>query len=155
MNRLEVNQRALMAEVARIRGALAKRPEHCGTTESGGAENATDAEIVKDMRSEATALDNLCTVFSLSPFERDILLLCAGVELDSAFAAACVEASGDPRKSSPTFSLALATLPKPHWSALLPAAPLRWWRLIELGAGESVTTSPLRIDERILHYLTG
>ena len=155
MNRLEVNQRALMAEVARIRNALAKRTEQCGTAESGGTENATDAETVKDARYEATALDNLCAAFSLSAFERDILLLCAGVELDSAFAAACVEASGDPRRSSPTFSLALATLPKPHWSALLPAAPLRWWRLIELGAGESVTTSPLRVDERILHYLTG
>jgi hypothetical protein len=155
MNQLEVNQRALMAEVARVRHALAKRPEQCGTNEPVGAENATEAEIVKDKSSEATALGNLCAVFSLSPFERDILLMCAGVELDSAFAAACVEASSDARRSSPTFSLALATLPKPHWSALLPAAPLRWWRLIELSAGESVTTSPLRIDERILHYLTG
>jgi ATPase family associated with various cellular activities (AAA) len=155
MNRLEVNQRALMAEVARVRQALAKRPEQRETNESVGAENTSRAEIVKDKSSEATALVNLCAVFSLSPFERDILLMCAGVELDSAFAAACVEATGDARRSSPTFSLALATLPKPHWSALLPAAPLRWWRLIELGAGESVTTSPLRIDERILHYLTG
>lgn len=155
MNRLEVNQRALMAEVARVRHALAKRPEQCETNESVGAENATEAEIVQDKSSEATALDNLCVVFSLSPFERDILLMCAGVELDSAFAAACLEASGDARRRSPTFSLALATLLKPHWSALLPAAPLRWWRLIELSPGESVTTSPLRIDERILHYLTG
>jgi hypothetical protein len=32
---------------------------------------------------------------------------------------------------------------------------LRRWRLIELGAGEAITTSALKIDERILHYLTG
>ena len=38
---------------------------------------------------------------------------------------------------------------------MVPAAPLRRWRLIEVGAGDSLTTSPLRIDERILHYLTG
>ena len=157
MNRLEVNQRALMAELARIRGALAKRSQQCGIGESGDDENETVAEPANDTNSETspTALNSLCGVFSLSSFERDILLLCAGVELNSAVAAACAEASGDPRKSSPTFSLALATLPKPHWSALLPGAPLRWWRLIELGAGESITTRPLRIDERILHYLTG
>jgi hypothetical protein len=101
------------------------------------------------------ALDNLCAAFGLSPFERDILLLCAGIELDSTFAAQCAAAQGDSRRIYPTFSLALAALPGAHWSALVPAAPLRRWRLIEVGAGDSLTTSPLRIDERILHYLTG
>ena len=42
-----------------------------------------------------------------------------------------------------------------HWSALTPLAPLRRWRLIEVSAGEPLTVSPLRIDERVLHYLTG
>src|SRR5205814_9925919 len=72
-----------------------------------------------------------------------------------AFAVQCAAASGDPRKTYPTFSLALAALPGPHWSALLPVAPLRRWRLVEFGTGDSLTVSPLRIDERILHYLTG
>ncbi|MEO0934537.1 MAG: ATP-binding protein, partial [Cyanobacteria bacterium J06641_2] len=40
-------------------------------------------------------------------------------------------------------------------SALTPDAPLRKWRLIEVGPGNALTTSPLRIDEQILHYLTG
>ena len=34
-------------------------------------------------------------------------------------------------------------------------APLRWHRLVELEPGETVATSPLRIDERVLHHLTG
>jgi len=40
---------------------------------------------------------------------------------------------------------------------LNPAAPLRYWRLIEVSSqgGASLTGSRLRIDERILHYLTG
>ena len=49
----------------------------------------------------------------------------------------------------------MAALPEAHWSALTPAAPLRRWRLMELGAGDTLTTSPLRIDERVLHYLAG
>ncbi|PWT85214.1 MAG: ATPase, partial [Proteobacteria bacterium] len=57
--------------------------------------------------------------------------------------------------ASPTFGLALSKLADAHWSALLPSAPLRYWHLIEVGGGENLTLSPLRIDERILHYLTG
>jgi len=38
---------------------------------------------------------------------------------------------------------------------MAPSAPLRYWRLIEVGPGASLTLSPLRLDERMLHYLTG
>ncbi len=88
-------------------------------------------------------------------FERAVLLLCAGMELDSGFAASCAAAQGDPARRYPTFSLALAALPEPHWSAVSPAGPLRYWRLIDVGAGSTLTASPLRIDERVLHYLAG
>ncbi|HEV2471787.1 MAG TPA: ATP-binding protein, partial [Chthonomonadales bacterium] len=101
------------------------------------------------------ALERLCTIFNLSPFERAILLLCAGIELDAAFARLCAAAQGDPLRTYPTFSLALAIFPEAHWSALAPDAPLRRWRLIEVNTGSGLTSSPLRIDERILHYLTG
>ena len=84
-----------------------------------------------------------------------MLLLCAGVELDATFAAACAAAQGDPRRTQPTFGLALAALPDAHWSALTPDGPLRRWRLVEPAPGEALTTGPLRIDERVLHYLAG
>lgn len=100
-------------------------------------------------------MDHLCEAFALSPFERDVLVLCAGMELDSAFASHCAAAQNDPRCAYPTFGLALVALPEPHWSALVPAAPLRFWRLIEVGAGETLTTSRLNVDECILHYLAG
>ncbi|HLY97274.1 MAG TPA: ATP-binding protein, partial [Sideroxyarcus sp.] len=90
-----------------------------------------------------------------SPFERDLLLLCAGMELDTTFAPLCASAQGNQQRAYPTFSLALAALPDPHWSALTPDAPLRRWRLIEVGTGSTLTLSPLRIDERVLHYLAG
>ncbi|MDZ4720594.1 MAG: ATP-binding protein, partial [Roseiflexaceae bacterium] len=101
------------------------------------------------------ALDVVCAAFGLSPFERDILLLCAGVALDVEFARACALAQGEPQRDYPTFALALAALPKPNWQALAPNAPLRYWHLIDIGPGTSLTSSPLRIDERILHELTG
>ena len=95
------------------------------------------------------ALDVLCEMFHLSPFERDVTLMCAGMELDASFPSLCAAASGDPGRNYPTLSLALTVFPDPHWSALTPAAPLRHWRLIELGSGESLTVSTLRLDERI------
>lgn len=110
-------------------------------------------EAADDMPSPS-ALDILCDSFGLSPFERDILLLCAGVEMDTEFFSLCSALQGD-RVTYPTFSLAMAGLPDPHWSAILPGAPLRYWRLIEVGNGSSLVTSHLRIDERILHYLAG
>lgn len=101
---------------------------------------------------EDYALDRLCALFALSAFERDVLLMCAGMELDAACAAAVERAqNGGP----PTFSLALASLPEAHWSALLPTAPLRYWRLITLAETPSLVGGALRIDERVLHYLLG
>src|SRR6185436_12040728 len=52
-------------------------------------------------------------------------------------------------------SLALAALPGAHWSAITPSGPLRYWRMIEVRPSEVLVTAPLRIDERILHFLAG
>ena len=97
----------------------------------------------------------LGAAFDLSHFERTLLLLCAGIELDSSFAALCAAAQGDAQRNYPTFSLALAVFPQAHWSALTPQSPLRRWRLISLGNAAPLTVTPLRIDERVLHFLTG
>ena len=94
-------------------------------------------------------------IFRLSPFECELLLLCAAMEFDAPIGRSLRGASWRLTRAYPTFGLALAVLPDAHWSALAPTAPLRRWRLIEVGAGNALTLSPLRIDERILHYLTG
>jgi len=101
-------------------------------------------------------LEVVVSRFSLSAFERDILVLCAGVELDAAFSALVSDVqrvAGGP--AAPTFGLALAALDAPHWSALSPEAALRRWHLIELAQDAGVTTAQLRIDERVLHFLAG
>jgi AAA+ superfamily predicted ATPase len=132
--------------------ARTQPPEH-----RTGSMAAAEADLDKDRAAlpGGPALDQVCAIFGLSPFERATLLLCAGVELDAAVAAECAAAQGDSQRAYPTFSLALAALPEPHWSALAPGAPLRLWRLIEAPTGPLITTSPLRIDERILHFLAG
>ena len=141
MNWTEANQRYLMSALDAVRGLLEGR--------------APIQTPVAEEISPPAALETLCKVFGLSPFERAVLLMCAGMELDSKFAAVCARANGDPRRDYPTFSLALGALPDAHWSALSPDAPLRRWRLIELQPGSSITQSTLKIDERVLHFLTG
>lgn len=137
------NQQTLILALTRIKDAL--RAASNGQTRS----ETTEPFIVPPV------LEQLCETFGLSSFEQDLLLLCAGMELDGEFPLLCAEAHGDPQKPYPTFSLALNILDRPHWSALTPNAPLRRWRLLEVGGGAVLTLSPIRIDERILHYLIG
>ena len=139
----EANQRYLAVALERLRAILEQ--EDVDETSLMNAE--------EDM-GEPPALTGVGELFDLSAFERDVLLLCAGVELDSSFADLCLGLRGG-RGGAPTFGLALAALPGSYWSALTAAAPLRYWHLVELGAGEGLTSRDLRIDERILHHLIG
>jgi hypothetical protein len=145
------NQQHLMAAVARVRRAIESR----GTAPLDDEEE--QLRVIAESMPAPPALERLCETFGLSPFERDVVVLCAGIDLDTAFARILAEASGDTRRTLPTFALALAALPGAHWSAITPVAPLRRWHLIEMvsAAGEPLTQSPMRIDERILHFLTG
>jgi hypothetical protein len=103
------------------------------------------------------ALDMLSDRLGLSPFEQDLLLLCAAPELDTRIASLCARAQDDLQKPFPTFALALTLFDNPTWDALSPARPLRFWRLIEIHqpAWQALTSSALRADERIVSYLKG
>jgi hypothetical protein len=142
------NQTYLVAAMDRVRAAVER---HIGRTQAPAA-TASPKDIPAEM-DQAPALEYLVASFGLSPFERDVLLLCAGIELDARFAALCRDAQGG--RHGPTFSLALAALDEAHWSALAPTSALRYWKMIEVGPGDGLVTSPLRIDERVLHYLAG
>lgn len=104
---------------------------------------------------EPSALATLCSIFKLSSFERDILLLCVGMELDPEFPGLCAALHNEPQMAYPTFRLAMQALDNAHWNAFLPSGPLRHWKLIEIGGGVELIRCPLRIDEKILHYLMG
>ncbi len=146
----ELNRRYLMAEVTRVRATLENF--FCNADDvqkvTTGESSPEPSAILREM-DLPPALETVCTIFELSRFEKDILLLCAGMELDSAFAGAIEK----PGYNQPSFSLALAALPEAHWSALAPESPLRFWRMVE-HTGD-LTYGPLKIDESILHYLAG
>lgn len=143
------NQQDLATALAGVRSALQQYLARTQGQTSGEIEVNTPVSMTSN-----SALATLCAAFQLTPFERDLLVLCAGVELSGSFAELCALAQGGNLRY-PTFSLALAALPDADWSALTPASPLRYWRSIEVVNGESLTQSRLRIDERVLHYLNG
>lgn len=150
----EDNQRYLVAALATVRRSLERHAQQTGMAINTPDREETELPNMSNMPAPPM-LELLCSLFHLSPFERDVLLMCAGMELDAAFPTLCAAAQGNSSRPYPTFSLALAALPAAHWNALAPGAPLRYWRLIEVNASTGLTSSPLRIDERILHYLTG
>jgi hypothetical protein len=152
----EANQRYLMAALGVVREAIERQINPEQNALEGKALSVQAAlQAAAAAMPAPSRLEQLCTIFGLSAFERDLLLLGAGMELDSSFPALCAIAQGDAQRTYPTFSLALGTLPSPQWKAITPKAPLRRWRLLEVGSGSALNLSPLRIDERVLHYLTG
>jgi hypothetical protein len=175
----EANQRYLMSSVSVVKAMLRHHAQQIASSKEQalvrcfgswlspqgarptGSDHAAELQRARQAMQAAAAglsspssLDWLSTVLELSPFERDVLVMCAGVELDSSFRGHCVAADEDGR-GAPTFSLAMTALPGAHWSALSPERPLRRYHLIKMGEGETLTVRPLRIDEGVLHYLTG
>jgi hypothetical protein len=159
---LEMNQRYLMAAIGEMRGQLsvwhAADSQNALKTDQHKVSALPTGLTLKELAVQMTAppaLETLCHQFGLSPFERALLLFCAGMELDLTWAAYCAVLHEDSRRTYPTFGLALSVFSDSHWSALTPDAPLRYWRLIEIGVGDLMTTSTIRIDERALNYLMG
>lgn len=114
-----------------------------------------DFQVKEVSMSVSSNLENICTIFNLADFERDLLLLCAGMELNPGWTSWCAAAQDNSKLDYPTFNLALSIFKNPDWNALTPNAPLRRWGLIEVGNSNILTIAPLRINERILHYLMG
>ncbi|MDX2032415.1 MAG: ATP-binding protein [Blastocatellia bacterium] len=156
MNWQEANKQYLMAAIRGLRGQLEGKRGWLGRASTSPA--AELAKLEAEMPAPP-AIRQLQRLFGLSEFERDLILLCAGAELDSEFSRMLGrklgEENGASPAGSPTFGLAMACIPEAHWNALLPAAPLRYWRIIEVDSHGSLVHARLRIDERILHFLTG
>lgn len=140
------NQQLLVAEFTRLRALLG---------EGDLPEAQAQIDAVRQRMPTASAIDTLTRLFALSDFERDLLLLVSGVELDSRLASLCAEASGHPQRPWASFGLALAVLPDPHWSAITPPQALRRWRLLEIDENKGLTAGRLKLDERVLHFISG
>jgi SpoVK/Ycf46/Vps4 family AAA+-type ATPase len=152
-NRYQANFQNLLISVDRVRQLL---KNHISRLQQQSAQAESEQQLAPESvptQSIPSALEQLCTLFSLSPFERDILLLCVGMELDPNFELLCADAQGNRERNYPTLGLALSVLPNSHWSVLASQSPLQRWQLIEIGKELTLTQSPLRIDKRILCYL--
>jgi len=146
----DLNRQWLVAEINRLRAhieELALKPPH--NRASVGYTLETEPST-----SFTPALIHCAKAFGLSPFERQVLLLVAGLELDHGLRSAVATFnSGEFARAS--YGLALATLAQPHWDALSPDAPLRRWSIVEPKPGGILTQAALRIDERMLHFIAG
>ena len=148
----EANQRWLAAQFRRLAARLDE-------LSCDGSSTTDDADL--DDAGPATAMPALLHVvesFGLSRFERELLTLCAGVELDANLRRSVQQAQAKQGNSSSafaTFGLALQALHTPHWDALSPESPLRRWRLIQMHGDGPLLDAPLRTDERVLHHLCG
>ena len=142
---IDANQRLMVAEFGRLKQRLGAEEDdetiasalesaraslqRLVVTEFGWRKDpgvkASPLESARAAMPAPAAIDHLSHSFNLSPFERDVLLLCAGVEMDAKLAAQCEMAAGEARRQGASFGLALAELDAPHWCALAPVSPLR------------------------------
>jgi AAA+ superfamily predicted ATPase len=118
-------------------------------------DEATTSSAVDESVGGPWVLDQVVEVFGLSDFERDVLVLSAGAEIDPRIGGVLGQSEACTTHGM-TFGFALGRLPGAHWSALAPTAPLRRWRLLRIsGEPGAVIHEPLRIDDRLLLALLG
>ncbi|MDE2396700.1 MAG: ATP-binding protein [Burkholderiales bacterium] len=145
-----MNQRWLAARLAALKARLQARLD--GAAGEAEVEAAAEAEAAEAADVGFVPALELCSrCFGLSGFERELLLLAAGVEIDDGLRALRDDRLG----GQLTFASALGLLALPHWSAIGPAAPLRHWRLVQWAVGQPAPHAALTVDERVLLFLTG
>lgn len=105
--------------------------------------------------SHTPVLAQIAAAFGLTSFERDLLLLCAGVEIDHALAAHVGQLQNDVERRHPSLALALSLFEYGHVSAWSAARPLHRWHLLEADQQLPTPMASLCIDPRILHALAG
>jgi hypothetical protein len=111
----------------------------------------------------------LAGLFGLTPFERNILLLCLAPEMDPSFERLYAYVQDDVNRKYATPHLALELFGnaasgneedyKAAWNSFLPESPLCRFQMIRLETGPAPMAAhasrPLRLEERIAAYLRG
>lgn len=158
----EGNARYLAASLHWLRVRLEIQSQDNANASQSADDSEVQAAAQEREESESAmqhppALAVLQERLGLSPFEADLLLLCAAMEFDTRIAGLCALAQGNSNCAYPSFALAMSLFDGPAWDALSPERPLRYWKLIEVHPqpGQPLVTSLLRADERIVSYLKG
>jgi hypothetical protein len=173
----ESNQRYLSAAMKWLRlglkqlaltsGSAASRPDNGGkkagekktkaADRATGIQRAAERMVEEEKKRPPPALPLLSDLMGLTEFEKNLLLLCAAMEIDTGMGSLCASVQGGPDHGHATFALALALFENPVWEALSPERPLRYWRMVEVvqTGSQPLTASALRADERIVAYIKG
>jgi ATPase family associated with various cellular activities (AAA) len=103
---------------------------------------------------EDSRLDQLCDTFNLSDLERNILILCAGVEIDEQLAADCAVLTKQTEFEFVTLGLVQRLYGELRKQLLNTGKPLLKWQLIDISSGRLLKKS-LKIDDWVLQFLLG
>ncbi|MGB8647118.1 MAG: AAA family ATPase, partial [Anaerolineae bacterium] len=115
---------------------------------------------------EGFRLDRLADLFGLSPFEREVLVICLAAEIDLKYEKLYAYLQDDVTKKRPAVDLAIRLLCDTVEARLQarrafePDAPLLQWELVSLQDDPSarrpvLLARMLKLDERIASYLLG
>lgn len=155
MSAAALERRHLAASVGVVRAVL----ERLARRKRGEAEDLDAVAAAEALLASAEAefqapppLDAFASSFGLSAFERALLLLCAGAELDPNWGALCA-AAGDASRPYAHFALAFEAFADPDWSALAPDGTLKRWHIVESAKQAGLACDRLTLDERVLHHL--
>src|SRR5260370_7693958 len=118
---IESQQASLQAELDRIYAALVCR---AGLDHTQAKMRPDLVEAAPCPSPSSPRLEHIVQTFGLTSFEGDVLLLCAGFELDNRFANLSVDINLNSAQPWPTFGLPFSPLPSAHTSTLTPAVPL-------------------------------
>lgn len=155
---IEANQQYLSGMVKLMRERIAQQSSANSISAHDAVDFSGSEHVLKALAEsmpEPPAIEKLATILGLTSFEKDLLLMCAAFELDTGWEKFLSSGTKVEEVFQPCFGLGLNKLPGAHWSAVSTASPLRHWNLIETAGMQSVTRGNIRIEEHILHYITG
>ena len=148
------NYEALATEINELKAQLRTNiPAAQASTESGDRPPFTrEPPLITAQKQHSVMLNKLCSVFALSRFERQLLLLCLAMELDTEVPGLCLAIG---QQAFPSMALALSCF-NGEYASMAPEAPLSYFALIQSTEDKP---SPMHrrifISEWALLYLTG
>ncbi len=102
-----------------------------------------------------TAADEIAALFGLDEFGRNLLLLCAFVNLEAEARTYLTAFADNPDLTAPTVAMALSLLPGAHWHALSADAPLRRGGLVTIEGQGGFVQRRVMLSEPALMRLVG
>lgn len=145
------DRKSLATELARIDRKLKAKSQ----TAELKAYDLTNLSAFSLDKISTQNLDILCKKFELSSFERDVLLLCFGVEIYSHWLPLCGDVLENLEKDYVTFKLALSILDEPDLNVLSSTTNLERLELINIEPSLNFSYSRIALDKQVFQHIIG